>query len=174
MNDAKNMEEDLFSEKLAKIHLLKEQVERDARLLVEAVAEVTEGEKDYQSKIDSLLRFAEIKTCENCGKPFIPKNRSDALYCYRPSPQNPDFTCRDYRLKRAWYDKSRTDELERLSKNVYQTWLMRTRRRPNDLSLKSRFKAFSRQRSQWREDVKAGKATEEEFKAWLLKMREEK
>lgn len=115
-----------------------------------------------------------VNLCENCGKYFIPKNRSDALYCYRPSPQNPDFTCRDYRLKRAWYDKSRTDELERLSKSVYQTWFMRAKRRPNDLLLQSKFKAFSRQRSQWREDVKAEKATEEEFKAWLLKMREEK
>lgn len=113
-----------------------------------------------------------VNRCENCGKYFIPQNRSDALYCYRPSPQNPDYSCREYRLKRARYDTNRMDEVERLSRNVYQAWFMRAKRRPYDLLLQSRFKAFSRQRSQWRQDVKAGKATEEEFKAWLLKMRE--
>ena len=121
----------------------------------------------------SLHMGFHINICENCGKYFIPKNRSDALYCYRPSPQNPDYSCREYRLKRARYDINRMDEVERLSRNVYQAWLMRTKRRPYDLILKSRFKAFSQQRSQWRQDVKAGKATVEEFKAWLLKMREE-
>lgn len=113
-----------------------------------------------------------VKPCENCGKYFIPKNRSDALYCYRPSPQNPEFTCRDYRLKRAWYDRSKADEVEKLSKSVYQTYFMRAKRRPDDEEFQSVFKQFSQQRSQWRKDVKAGKATAEQFKAWLLLMRE--
>lgn len=36
-----------------------------------------------------------IVKCKNCGKYFIPKN-SKALYCYNPSPQNKEKSCKQF------------------------------------------------------------------------------
>lgn len=44
-----------------------------------------------------------VKICANCGRYFIPKNRSDSIYCDAPAPQNPTRTCKEIgsQVKRA-------------------------------------------------------------------------
>lgn len=36
-----------------------------------------------------------VRRCENCGRYFIPENRSDTLYCDNPSPEVPEMTCKE-------------------------------------------------------------------------------
>lgn len=43
-----------------------------------------------------------INKCKNCGKYFIPSNRTDEKYCDNPSPQKPEKTCKQYGAKKAY------------------------------------------------------------------------
>ncbi len=54
-----------------------------------------------------------IKFCENCGRIFVPQNRSDTIYCDNPSPQNPKRSCREIGAQMRRKKKRNIDDIER-------------------------------------------------------------
>ena len=54
-----------------------------------------------------------VKICENCGRYFIPLKRSDSIYCYAPSPQNPEKSCSEVGANYRQTVKRRNDPVER-------------------------------------------------------------
>lgn len=72
-----------------------------------------------------------VKRCANCGRFFVPK-RSDALYCNRKAPQNPNITCKGY--CKAQKEKAVVDHSEMLSlyKKIYNKKLNRVKREKDE------------------------------------------
>ncbi|NLB35885.1 MAG: hypothetical protein GX824_01030 [Clostridiales bacterium] len=108
-----------------------------------------------------------VKKCENCGKYFVPYNRSDTIYCDRKSPQDPERTCKEYGTQRLWYDKMQGDEALKLYRNVYSAKRMMVRRNPNIPNYKKNLEEFSVQAAEWKAKYKSGVVTSEEFINWL-------
>lgn len=53
-----------------------------------------------------------LKECENCGRFFIPKGRNDTIYCFKPSPQDPEKTCSEIGAQESRKRKRESDPIE--------------------------------------------------------------
>lgn len=119
-----------------------------------------------------------IKKCKNCGKYFVPYNRSDTIYCDRICPQDSTRTCKEYGTQKLWYEKLKNNESSRLYRNAYQAKQMLYIRNSEDAKLadvyKNSFEKFKKQSKQWKSDVKTGVKTEEEYIQWLKEVKEKK
>lgn len=116
----------------------------------------------------------QIKHCRNCGKFFLPENRSDEIYCDAPSPQEPAWTCKQYGSRRLWYERQKQDELASLSKKIASAKCMLAKRNPDIAAYTESYEYFKAQRLVWQKAVKQGVRTADEFREWLLKMQSQK
>lgn len=116
----------------------------------------------------------QIKHCRNCGKFFLPENRSDEIYCDAPSPQEPAWTCKQYGSRRLWYERQKQDELASLSKKIASAKCMLAKRNPDIAAYAESYEYFKAQRLVWQKAVKQGVRTADEFREWLLKMQSQK
>lgn len=130
------------------------------------IALITLQELIYRNRI--------VRKCSNCGRHFVTENRIDTLYCDNPSPQNSDVSCKQYATQRLWYDRQQADELTRMSRNILSAKGMLAKRNPDIPAYQRSYECFRRKRLKWMEDVKSGKATREEYREWLLRMKEQK
>ncbi|EYE89102.1 hypothetical protein Q428_04655 [Fervidicella metallireducens AeB] len=121
--------------------------------------------------IASLYHLIKLKTpikiCANCGKYFVALRRSDAIYCDRISPFNAAKTCKEDGSQRTFEEKLKMNEAEKLRRSVYQTLQMRIRRNPDDEYHKEYFENWKKEVDKWKNDIKKGKKTTEEFIEWL-------
>lgn len=115
-----------------------------------------------------------IKMCENCGKFFMPENRSDEIYCRRTSPQDSKRTCKEYGSRKLWYDKLKQDEAFKLARNIYTSKQMLSRRNPDIQAYSDMFEYFRQERKQWEDAVKKGEKTRDEYIQWLNIMKAKK
>jgi len=115
-----------------------------------------------------------FKKCENCGLPFIPYLRSDALYCDRISPQYPTKTCKEYGAIKAYQDNLKNDEAMGLYRKIYMAKQMLVKRNPDIQAYQESFEKFKEESKQWKADVKAGKKLEQEYIDWLKLVKEKK
>ena len=115
-----------------------------------------------------------VRKCKNCGKYFVPSKRSDTLYCDNPSPADPGMTCKQYGTNRLWYEKQRADELATLSRNIASAKGMLAKRNPDIPGYEAAYTYFKEQRLIWMKEVKIGNKTPEEYREWLLKMKNQK
>lgn len=115
-----------------------------------------------------------IKKCGICGKYFVPLNRSDTLYCDRISPADPTRTCKEYGSQKLWYDRLKSDEVAKLSRNVYSAKQMLVKRNPDILGYKKMFEYFKTERKRWEKLVKSGVKSKDEYISWLNEMKAKK
>lgn len=115
-----------------------------------------------------------IKKCANCGRYFIPLNRSDTIYCENSSPQDSSKTCKDQGAMFAYQRKLKESEADQLYRNVYQAKQMLIRRNPDMTAYKSAFETFKNQVKQWKADLKIGSKSEDDYIQWLKQAREKK
>ncbi len=108
-----------------------------------------------------------INRCQNCGQYFVPRNRSDEIYCDNLAPQDQSKTCKQYGSARIWYSKMMDDAVLKQCKNLYSEKQMRAYRCPDVKAYADNFDLFKRQSLEWKKRYKAGKCTAEEFTAWL-------
>lgn len=112
-----------------------------------------------------------IKCCENCGKFFVAYNRSDTLYCDRKSPQEKEWSCKEYVSKRGWYEKQRENEAAKLYRNIYQKKQMYLRRHPDLEKYKKDFEEFKTAAKEWKKNIKNGTAAESDYLQWLKEVK---
>lgn len=108
-----------------------------------------------------------IKQCKNCKLYFVPENRSDTLYCNRPSPQDKTKSCREYGRYAAYLARSKNNPSVKLYKQIYNLLLNRTKRNPNNLVDISNLKEFKESARDWKLKVKNDSATLQEYTQWL-------
>ena len=122
-----------------------------------------------QTLLIELLEIAklniEIKKCRNCGKFFVPDNRSDEIYCSNIYENGK--TCKEIGHFKVQQKKIQENDDLRIYRNVYQKLLLRTRRNPDNIKYAREFEFFKDENTKWKEDISNGLATEEEYIKWL-------
>jgi hypothetical protein len=133
----------------------------------------------YATCIHQIIKHGYIiKQCENCGKYFVAYNRSDTLYCDRISPKDPSKTCKEFGKYINYLNKNKNDESTKLYKQIYNIKANRYRRTKTktypkgNLSLKKDLDSFTAVGSKWKQDVKLGCKSEEQYISWLKKVKE--
>lgn len=107
----------------------------------------------------------EIKKCKNCGKLFVPENRSDELYCSNIYENNK--TCKEvgpFKVKQKLMEENNDLKVYR---NVYQKLLLRTRRNPENAQYENEFLQFKKKNAELREKVNKGEINQKEYMKWL-------
>lgn len=115
-----------------------------------------------------------VRKCKNCGRYFIPENRSDTLYCDEPSPEAPEMTCKEYGTRRLWYERQKEDELATLSRKIASAKGMLAKRNPDIPAYAASYEYFKAERMIWKKAVDEGRKTKEEYREWLLLMQSQK
>lgn len=139
-------------------------LENDNRLVETAMASFEELAR----------RKKTLRKCANCGRYFVPENRSDTRYCDRISPQEPTMDCKTYASQRLWYQKQKRDELAVLSRNILSAKGMLAKRNPDIPAYQRSYDYFRAERLTWKKAVETGEATRDAYREWLLKMQEQK
>ena len=113
----------------------------------------------------ALCENIEVKKCKNCGKFFVPENRSDEIYCSNIFENGK--TCKEVGHFRVLQKQMKENDDLRIYRNVYQKLLLRTRRNPDNKDYIRDFELFKSTNSELKEDVSNGKITQEEYMEWL-------
>lgn len=132
----------------------------------------------HMISVISLLELSRqhktIRRCANCGRYFIPKNRVDTIYCDNTSPQDPSRTCQKYGTDRLWYDRQKDDELATLSRNILSAKGLLAKRHQDIIEYSIAYDYFRNERKKWKDAVKHGLKSREEYREWLLSMQRQK
>lgn len=115
----------------------------------------------------TLIDNIEIKRCKNCGKLFVPENRSDELYCSNIFGNGR--TCKEvgpFRFKQKLMEENNDLKIYR---NVYQKLLLRTRRNPLNEDYEREFLRFKKENAELKDKINKGELTQEEYMKWLNK-----
>ena len=122
-----------------------------------------------QALLIELLEIAklniEIKKCRNCGKFFVPYNRSDEIYCSNIYENGK--TCKEIGHFKVQQKLIQENDDLRIYRNVYQKLLLRTRRNPTNTKYAREFEFFKDDNNKWRENISKGISTEKEYIEWL-------
>ncbi len=109
--------------------------------------------------------------CANCNSVFVPEGRSDAIYCYYPSPQNKDKTCREIGAQVARANKEKNDVVTGAYRKAYMRHRMTIKRHPYDKEKKMAFERLTEGMKEWRKELADGSKTTQEFLEWLEQFR---
>ena len=124
-----------------------------------------------QALLIELLEIAklniEIKKSRNCGKFFVPDNRSDEIYCSNIYENGK--TCKEIGHFKVQQKLIQENDDLRIYRNVYQELLLRTRRNPTNTKYAREFEFFKDDNNKWRENISKGISTEKEYIEWLKK-----
>lgn len=115
-----------------------------------------------------------IKKCKNCGKYFIPQNRSDTLYCDRKAPQDEAKTCKEYGARQAWRTTLKENETAGLYRKIYMSKQMLCKRNPDVKEYTESFEKYKEQAKKWKANVKNGTKSEADYLEWLKAVKEKK
>lgn len=115
-----------------------------------------------------------VKKCNNCGKFFVPYNRSDTIYCDRVSPQDVAKTCKEYGAIKSYHDNLKNNEAMGLYRKIYMAKQMLARRNPDVKEYAKNFEEYKLISKQWKREIKEGIKTEAEYLEWLKAVKEKK
>jgi len=128
----------------------------------------------YEHPVTLLWRLLEVlienkrivKRCRNCDAYFVPKNRSDTIYCSGPAPQDKTKTCGKYGSEQVWKANIKSNESISLYRKIYDRKQTKFKYHQNE-ETRHDFEKYKKESKQWKADVKAGIRSESEFVAWL-------
>lgn len=121
----------------------------------------------------TILYFIEnnipIKKCKNCGKYFVPENRKTSIYCNRKFDGKK--TCRDIGAINTYNEKLKKDEVNSLYRKTLSAKKMLANRNPDIPLYLEKYEEWKSEANKFKQDIKQGKRTEEEFKKWIEETR---
>jgi hypothetical protein len=109
-----------------------------------------------------------VKRCENpeCRRYFTVKGRSDKIYCDYPAPQNPKLECNDSQLTRFYGYSELEVKAKRLAHAIYVS-IQRNYKKKHKTGPNYSLEHFTRRNDEFKESVKTGKRTLEDYYEWL-------
>ena len=108
-----------------------------------------------------------IKICKNCGKYFVPENRNSSIYCNRIYKDKK--TCKEIGANIAYNEKLRKDEVNALYRKTLSAKKMLANRNPDIPMYLEKYEKWKAEANQFKQDIKSGTKTQEEFKEWIEK-----
>ena len=106
-----------------------------------------------------------IKKCKNCGKYFIPETRNSSIYCNNIFENNK--TCREIGASIQYNEKLKKDETNQLYRKTLASKKMLANRNPDIPEYLEKYEEWKKQANKFKQDIKNGLKTEEEFKEWI-------
>lgn len=107
-----------------------------------------------------------IKTCQYCGRYFIPSIRQDEIYCDLPNEDGK--SCREKGAKKTYKDKLENDPILQEYRKSYQRKFMEVARSNNNKELKILFENWKKTARAKIKEYKQGKITENELYNWMI------
>lgn len=108
--------------------------------------------------------------CSHCGRYFVP-NRRNEQFCTMPSPEDPSKSCREY-VRYQQYLDSTHEEAARLYKQIYNS--MRNKyQRSGSRKIAEELTCFREEAATWKNQVKTGEKTEDDYIDWLYMVKNE-
>lgn len=109
----------------------------------------------------------EIKTCENCGKYFIPISKSNEKFCTNYISLNSKKTCRDVGAFNSYNNKVKDNEIEALIRRTSSYFSMQVKRNPDIDIYKKKHETWKKNYKEQRLKFKNNKITKDEFISWI-------
>ena len=108
-----------------------------------------------------------IKKCQNCGMYFIPKAKTDEIYCDYPKENSK--TCRELGAFQSYTERLKQNKAMGEYRRTYQQKFMQVRKDKNNTKLAKDFETWKKQAKEKINDMKKGKLTENEVYEWIMK-----
>lgn len=109
----------------------------------------------------------EIKTCENCGKYFIPISKCNEKFCTNYISLNSKKTCRDVGAFNSYNNKVKDNEIEYLIRKTSSYFSMQVKRNPDIDIYKKKHKDWKKNYKEQRLKFKNNEITKDEFINWI-------
>lgn len=125
--------------------------------------------------IELLKNKIPIRKCKNCNMYFIPKSRSDEVYCNRISPQKSNKTCKEYGSKQFYRDAVKSNHVKKAHYTTGQYFRMKIKRCSSDKEKNKLEKIFDTYKINYEKQKKKynnNKISEEEFVNWIISQKE--
>lgn len=119
-----------------------------------------------------------INKCKNCGKYFIPANRTDEKYCENTSPQNPNKTCKEIGSKLSFAVKRDSEPISRehnKTKVALSMRISRAKKKNNIEEVKKVSNHLEKYLSNYQKKLnnyQKHKIAEEDFINWIISQKE--
>lgn len=120
--------------------------------------------------VEMVRRRVLLKRCQRCDRYFLSAESAES-YCSRPSPRNPDISCREEAGARGTAQPNLNDEVARLYKQIYNVKANRAKR-SGEARLEKELEDFMAQARQWRLRIRGGSAMAQEYLNWLNETRD--
>lgn len=121
----------------------------------------------------SLLQLIQneipVNICKNCGNFFIPTSRKNTLYCNNIYENNK--TCQDIGAMATYNEKLKKDEITSLYRKTLSSKKMLANRNSDIPMYLEKYENWKKEANKFRQDIKHGTKTEEEFKNWIEETR---
>ena len=107
-----------------------------------------------------------IKKCQNCGMYFIPKAKTDEIYCEYPKENSKP--CRDLGAFQSYTERLKNNKAMGEYRRTYQQKFMQVRKDKTNTKLAKDFETWKKKAKEKINDMKKGKLTENEVYKWLI------
>ena len=108
-----------------------------------------------------------IKKCQNCRMYFIPKAKTDEIYCDYPKEDSKP--CRDLGAFQAYTERLKNNQAMGEYRRTYQQKFMQVRKDKSNTKLIKEFDTWKKKAKEKINDMKKGKLTEKQVYEWILK-----
>ena len=110
-----------------------------------------------------------IYVCKNCGKYFIPSSKKNTLYCNNIYEHGK--TCQEIGAMITYNDKLKKDEVTALYRKTLSAKKMLANRNPDIPMYLEKYEKWKEEANKFKQDIKNGLKTEEQFKQWIEETR---
>ena len=108
-----------------------------------------------------------IKKCQHCGMYFIPKAKTDEIYCEYPKENSKP--CRDLGAFQSYSQRLKDNQAMGEYRRTYQQKFMQVRKDKSNTKLIKEFENWKKKAKEKINDMKKGKLTEKDVYQWILK-----
>ncbi|MFR5682959.1 MAG: DUF6076 domain-containing protein [Clostridia bacterium] len=110
-----------------------------------------------------------IYICKNCGNYFIPTSKKNTLYCNNIYEHSK--TCQEIGAMITYNKKLKKDEINALYRKTLSAKKMLANRNPDIPMYLEKYEKWKKEANKFKQDIKDGKKTTEEFKKWIEETR---
>lgn len=119
--------------------------------------------------LELIKHDTSIYVCKNCGKHFIPSSKKNTLYCNNIYEHGK--TCQEIGAMITYNDKLKKDEVTALYRKTLSAKKMLANRNPDIPVYLEKYEKWKEEANKFKQDIKNGLKTEEQFKQWIEETR---
>ena len=123
----------------------------------------------FISILELVKNNTPIYICKNCGNYFIPSSKKNTLYCNNVFENGK--TCQEIGAMITYNEKLKKDEINSLYRKTLSAKKMLANRNLDIPMYLEKYEQWKKEANKFKQDIKQGKRTEEEFKNWIEETR---